>query len=438
MSSLLLSLFISITLSHAKEFPLKVFYIEDLIEKEVNWPAYIEPLEDLSSGESPKLKVYIGIPELIKVKPVPQNVTLLNTCKHKSPFKSSQQIKDFLSLETRERSILIKLLKEKSDGSHVPVVLKLTFDSSHSFVGIAKDCKRLYEYKSIRFEGFHPFLIHMDCPNERSAIIKGSRGLKFRKTGSSDRLDQIKVEIKKASPGSPVHISASTYSEKDSGTLKIELLSKADVLDAFEPPRLSSLKRTPDQVVPKFSRVRAMGAYVSKLDPEVFANLSFRKANSIHYFNFVAQSTIPSFFQGSSIRHAMDYSATVTAHRTIHLENREKRVLLGGGLEAMKISSFENNPSYIALGPKVHLGFHKAYEWSDRFYLGIFASHSILSNQFFKMSNTDHVSELELRMSMVQADGRLLEPKVTYQIFDLKHFNGRDVSTIKLGLGVRF
>jgi hypothetical protein len=401
----------------------EITYIERLSEKSVNWPMEVEVDYD---QRGPFLKVWIGLPKLLRVKPVANNYKIIKT--------QSKDVAQVVYFETTEKLSGLKFEKLEGEESAKQVTLKVNF-KNQGYVGSSSECKKLFNLNSYQAEGaIKPLVAYLKCDDLKSVTIYATPEVRPRKQTFKNPIEPVA----KKNADLKVRFSKEEYN----GEAIFVLSSVGDVLDRFETsPR--QLRDISSNAIPenKSKLVTSLGGNVSRFDPELFLNFRGRPSTwEKKYLQFTSQVSLPLLLSGESKNNPIDVIYALTINHSFKDPLEEKTfVTIGLGLESMTRTEqnlIDQNP-YLAFGPKIQMSLFRLYSFSQTSNLSLNISTSRLSKSIGK-AQYDGIYTAEFLLSLVTANGKYLEPRVTLQALDFGHERSEEIYLIKLGLGVKF
>lgn len=413
----------------------EILYIEEMIEKEVDWPTHVVVERELSPSEGPRLHVYIAIPDLLRLKPNPPFYEIRSARINGSPFPASYKIKNYIFFETNRSTTLLEIEKSESTSTTPPTALKVSFSKAAPVLAMSRRCLSLYDVESYEPSGAVPFITHMECPNERKILIKTTPEVEVSGSKKSAAYNLFEFPVTTRAPRSIVRISPRLTAEAaEPGILGLLLRSKSDVLYSFEGrPRRDKKDEKKKRL--GFAEIMSVGFTLSKYDPEIFASMDFKEEDWKSYFKLRGEFSLPYLLTGLSIENPIDGRISLLINRPIVPARASQRYSFGVGVEVLRRSP---PVSYYAFGPRAQFSIEKLYSWNSRNHFGLFFSSSALSRTPLRAEIFDSVHEVEARLTFTQPTGKYFEPRVTLQSFTFKNIDKSSPLVFKIGLGARF
>lgn len=433
MKALILFLSLTSTSVFAQADRPKIIYIEGRIEKEIQWPIMIVPVEGRDETAPPKLKVHLSLPPLLKLSSSDKKYQI-----HRVENKTRSSSPDglgsdkVLTFETYHRTTLIKLDKLENGAQTKSIVLKVTFPGS-SYLIVSSKCLRAYDLVSYEpTPESSPLLVQVECEQSHLKSLKTSPESFFpgsRQFADFNRLILTENHLRNSKSQSVILPQI----------LNLTLSEKKDVIEKFEKPtanRLFSQKKSSHSIAEKLVDIHSFGFFLSNKDPELFGSLDLKSLEWRNYVRLDLRTTVPYLLTGHSRRSPVDAKLSLSLARSLVTTPWGSRLSAGVGAETLKIAPKNLDSSLYAWGPKILISADKIYRVSHRKHLSLSFSTSALSHEGLRNKKLDHITEGELRLTSIQTGGELVEPRLNYEV--VRFHSGHQSELLKVGMGVRF
>lgn len=392
--------------SWAKELTPSITYIEDLIEKEVQWEVIAHPAINSGIYQGPYLKVWIKIPSLLKLKSIGDSSKIIQ-----------QNHEKLLYFETRERISLVEVQKSNSKDTKNSVVIKVSFPKGSHFYIFSEACQPFLNLMSFSIDPtVMPLVSAISCPSRKSLLIKTSPEIEFIGGKKQANYSSLKIPIEPHSSRKTIQISKKIKKDEIIGNLTLQLSQMGDVVEQFEKVEVSEPLKTQKS----FKNIRSAGFTFSNKDPEAFGSFTFKLNQWRAYLNTSLTATLPTLLKGSLIKHPYDGLMTITAHRPFDLNSLKFTGAIG-------VEGIKSSRRY-SLGPAGQISLDRLKSFSKHSQLGLTFIGSL------PKEGQHHL--LELRVSTIRSDGKHIEPKLIYQMIDLEDAIREHL--FKVGVGVKF
>lgn len=430
---LILSFFPNVTWGGENKILPRISYLEDRIEKNVDWPTELTLVAPEDSSNGPLITLKIRIPPLLHLRGKDTHYSVKKT--------SGSQI---LEVNVNHPISVIRLEKIIGNPETVqPISLRISFPENSGFVKLSKECLRRFRNPGpLRSKKPTPLITYMYCPSLDKIVFKSTPEVEFIDGKKQLHFSSFEQRVPDSEIKDQLVIKRSLVKENAAGEFKVVLTSAGDVLERFERPEGESQKMlysTNLSPAPPPERFQYFAGFnLSSKDPEIYGGIDFRKEDWRTYLTTAGMLSVPVAFRGHSFRHFVDGGLALTLNHPLTVPSAQPRAVLGAGLVAARRAAVEFTDNDLIWGPTVQLSLLKIHQFSHNSYLGLLLSGSFLTSDPLSEGKYDQIYQLETRWSLVLPHGQFVEPHLKVQHFNFEEKRTFDVTLLKVGMGVRW